>query len=287
MLKIVLYFNCHGSVLSKFFKNYRYTKDMKIDLIVNYLNLNNKKISEDHIKIISECDIFIYQIFNKKFDSEYDITNIMKILKNECIVKKINYYRFGGFWYENTCVPFYEYDNWTFNKLAGYGLHKDFINFKSDNIVEITKKINNIELSNDFNKYFEEQLNNFKLLDNNSDVNMYNYFIQNYKKYHLFHDTYHPTNLFFYELFRQLILSIFNINLTTDDNKLLYVLIFEELTDWATPILPIIKSHLNLNIPDKIKVFRFNKRQLEMNIYEYYYIRLSKDNFKKYLISIN
>ena len=248
------------------------------------MNLKNKKLSEDHLKLILECDIFIYQIFNNKFDSEYDSTNIIKLLKSECIVKKINYYRFHGFWYENTCNPFYEYENWTFQELPGYGLHKDFINFESDNISEITKKVDSIKLSSDFDKYFKEQLNNFKLLDNNSDVKMYDYFIQNYKKYHLFHDPLHPTNLFFYEMFRQLILCIFNNLLTIDDNKLLYLLISEELTNWATPILPTIKKHLGLNIPDRIKVFRF-KEQILLNIYEYYYIRLSKDNFKNYLLN--
>ena len=183
MLKILLYFNCHGSILLKLFKNYFINTDYKFDFIVNYLNLNNKKISEEHLKLISECDIFIYQFFNKKFDSEYDTTNIIKLLKSDCIIKKINYYRFNGFWYENTCIPFYEYENWTFNKLPGYGLHKDFVNFESDNISEITKKIDSIKLSSDFDKYFQEQLNNFKLLDNNSDVKMYNYFIENYKKH--------------------------------------------------------------------------------------------------------
>jgi len=284
MSKILLYFNCHGSILLKLFKNYFINTDYKIDLIVNYINLNNKKISEEHLKLILECDIFIYQIFNKNFDSEYDTTNIIKLLKSDCIVKKINYYRFNGFWYENTCIPFYEYENWTFNKLPGYGLHKDFVNFESDSISEITKKIDSIKLSGDFDKYFEEQLNNFKLLDNNSDVKMYNYFIENYKKYHLFHDPLHPTNLFFYEMFRQLILIIFNNVLTNTDTKLLYLLISDELTDWATPILPTIKKRLNLNIPDQIHVFHFNKKRILMNIYEYYYIRLSKDNFKNYLI---
>jgi hypothetical protein len=284
MIKILIYFNCHGSVLLEMFKKYLINKDFKIDLIVNYMNLNNKKISEDHLKLILECDIFIYQFFNNKFDSEYDSTNIIKLLKSKCIVKKINYYRFSGFWYENTCNPFYEYEKWTFNKQSGYGIHKDFVNFESDNIVEITKKIDSIKISSDFDKYFEEQLNNFKLLDNNSDVKMYDYFIQNYKKYHLFHDLYHPTNLFFYEMFRQLILSLFNNLLTTDDNKLLCLLISEELTNWATPILPAIKTHLNLNIPDRINVFRF-KEQLLLNIYEYYYIRLSEDNFKNYLLN--
>jgi hypothetical protein len=82
MIKILIYFNCHGVMLYFLFRNYKVTKDMKIDIIHNFTNLNNKKISEDHLKLVTECDIFIYQHFNNVHDSPYDNTNIMKLLKN-------------------------------------------------------------------------------------------------------------------------------------------------------------------------------------------------------------
>ena len=118
---------------------------------------------------------------------------------------------------------------------------------------------------------------------------MYNYFIENYKNKQLFHDPFHPTNLFFYEIFRQIILKLLNYELNYEDNEFINSLDNIEMTHWALPILPIIKDYLELNLKEDIAIFYppdYGDKKLYMNIYDYYYIRLSKNNFENYLYNI-
>jgi len=58
------------------------------------------------------------------------------------------------------------------------------------------------------------------------------------------------------------------------------------MTHWALPILPIVKKHLELELDDNIYIFcppDYGDKKLYMNIYDYYYIRLSHQNFQNYL----
>jgi hypothetical protein len=115
---------------------------------------------------------------------------------------------------------------------------------------------------------------------------MFQYFIDNYKTKNLFHDPFHPTNLFFYEMFRQIILKITEHELKYEDYEFINILNHTEMTHWAMPILPIVKTHLDLKINDSIYVFFLGEtgdKKLYINVYDYYYIRLSHENFQNYL----
>ena len=129
-------------------------------------------------------------------------------------------------------------------------------------------------------------VNELKELDKNSNVEMCYFFIRNYKSKLLFHDPFHPTNLFFYEMFRQLVNKLLHIIIPENDDGFLDKIKNVELTHFALPILPIIKKYLNIDIPDKFTLFYniFNRDEpFIITIYDYYYIRLSKNNFDKYL----
>jgi hypothetical protein len=287
-LDIVLYSNCAGRIITNMFKKHIYTNDkFTINHITNYVNLN-KKLDISHIQILKNCDVFVYQPFNQDYTySEYDISNMKKYLKPECIILKLNYYRFKGFWFESTYEPYISYNNYHFHSdIKHYGLHNSFTNFNG-NKKDIIDKINNISIDKEkFFSYFREELDNFKKIDDNSDIKMYDFFINNYKRLRLFNDPFHPTNIFFYEIFRQLVFNLTGHLLVSEDTEFINLLNDSELTHWSLPILPIIRKFLDIETSEIICVFyppENGDKKLYINIYDYYYIRLSKINFQNYL----
>ena len=286
-MKIVIYSNCAGKILTDMFRKHHHTRDsFVIDYVVNYENLD-KTLNISHIKMLRNCDVFMYQPFNQHYThSEYDISNLKKYLKESCVILKINYYRFKGFWFESEYKPYNQYNNYKFLDMKYYGIHNSFIGFDGCK-KDVTEKINSISIDNDrFDTYFREELVNFKKLDDNSDVKMYDYFINNYKTKHLFHDVFHPTNLFLYEMFRQIVFKLTGHELVVEDMEFIKLLNDIEMTHWALPILPGVKKHLKIETPDVISVFfppDYADKKLYMDVYDYYYIRLSRTNFERYL----
>jgi hypothetical protein len=201
-MNVILYSNCAGNIITHMFNKHNFTKDkFIINYIVNYENLD-KTLDRSHIQMLRNGDVFMYQPFNQNYtQSEYDISNLKKYLKQTCIILKINYYRFKGFWFESEYKPYNDYKTYKFLDIKYYGLHNSFIGFNGVK-QDIIEKINSLIIDKErFDTYFREELDNFKKLDDNSDVKMYDYFIKNYTTKHLFHDVFHPTNLFFYEMF--------------------------------------------------------------------------------------
>lgn len=286
-MNVVIYSNCAGNIITNMFNKHIYTKDkFIIKYIVNYEHLD-KTLDLSHKQTLENCDVLMYQPFNQHYTySEYNITNIKKYLKPSCIILKINYYRFKGFWFESEYKPYNFYNNYKFLDMKYYGLHNSFINFVGGK-QDIINKINNISIDKEkFFTYFREELNNFKKIDDNSDVKMYDYFINNYTKKHLFHDVFHPTNTFFYEIFRQLVFKLTGYELIVEDIEFISLFNDIEMTHWSLPILPSIKHFLEIETPEVICVFYapgYANKKLYMNIYDYYYIRLSKKNFENYL----
>jgi hypothetical protein len=286
-MNIVLYSNCSGNIIKNMFDRHIYTKDkFIINYIINYENLD-KILDISHIEMLKNCDFFLYQPFNQLYThSEYDISNLKNYLKQSCIILKINFYRFKGFWFESEYKPYNSYNNYKFLNMKYYGIHNSFINFNGSK-EEIIEKINNLKINKEeFLIYFKEELNNFMKIDNNSDIKMYDYFINNYKSKHLFHDIFHPTNLFFYELFRQLVFKLTSYELIFEDMEFINLFNDIEMTHMALPILPIIKEILEIKKLDDIWIFyppEYGDKKIYMNVYDYYYIRLSPINFQNYL----
>lgn len=295
MKNIIIYSNCHGKNISQMFKTHPKTKNIfNVYTLLNYTNLTKQCISDKDLKLLKICDIFIYQTLNKTYDySEYNISNILYLLKFNCKIIKINYYRFRGFWYDSNFNPYESYKYFKFPYFVNYestrryenqGLHNSFKNNINYNIIDIKKKIDNIKINeSDFINNFNNEINKLDLLDLKSDVKIKNYFLKNYKDLHLFHDHFHPTNILFYEIFRQ-VLQILNITIIYNDHDFINSLHEFELTNSSIPILPCIKKILNLNYNDKFYLYSGYKR-MYLDIYNYYYIRLSINNFKKYLVN--
>ncbi len=293
MKNIVIFSNCAGNIIKNMFEKHPFTKDKYcIYYISNYENLNKQKIEDSHIGVLSNCDIFMYQPLNQHYtESEYDISTIKQYLQDNTIILKINFYRFRGFWYNSEYKPYDNYGNYKFLSMNYYGIHDSFINFNTTNKNDVIDKINNIQISRDeLLLFFNNELRKFKIIDDNSDVDMFEYFINNYKTKQLFHDPFHPTNLFFYEIFRQIIIKLENYELKYEDYDFIDLLNDMEMTHWALPILPIVKNILDIKFGESVYVFyppEYADKKIYMNIYDYYYIRLSHQNFKNYLDNLN
>ena len=291
-LNIVIYSNCAGNVIKTMFKNHTFTKDkFNISYFTNYENLDKTKIENNHKLLLENCDIFIYQPMNKNNNySEYNINNIKEIFKKECKIIRVNYYRTRAFWYECNYIPYNSCGKYSFH--THIGLYKDFVNLKNINSKEdIVNFTNNIKIDNEtIIKFCESEIEKIKILDDKSDVKMYDFFKLNYKDHLLFYDCFHPTNIFFYEIFRQLVKQICNYQLPEKDYDFLNNKNINdtEMTNWTVPILPLIKQILNLKYKDIIPCFhpQCHPKKLNMDVYDNYYIRLSPINLKKYLKNV-
>lgn len=289
-IKILIYSNCHGGRLHQMFGTHPLTKDrFTVSYISNYIELKNETLSQDHYELISECDFFIYQPFNKTYENtEYDINRIRLHLKPTCIIFRINYYRFKGFWYESNVKPYTEHGYYKFlDGPTDFGLHDSFSDGENMSLSDVREKIDGIKLDElSFATYFQDELYKLKGLDAKSDVKMYDFFLENYQTVPLFHDCFHPNSRFFYEVFRQTIDKLFQISIPVQDY--IFVKEIHELTTWAQPILPAIKNRLGMTaIPDKFYWFDtcYETKILLLDVYDYYYIRLSPDNLDEYILS--
>lgn len=201
----------------------------------------------------------------------------------------MNYYRFKGFWFESELKPYDRYGAYIFNDSVYYGIHNSFENFNGS-YNDVVSKIDSLTLDEGrFDEYFQGELYKLKVIDDNSDVKLYDYFMNNYKHKPLFHDIFHPTNLFFYEIFRQVIFKITGEDLVAEDREFLNACDDIEMTHWALPILPWVKRHLDIRTPKVICVFfvpMCGEKKIYMNIYDYYFIRLTTINFQLFLNSL-
>lgn len=296
-MKILIYANCQGYLLSKFFESYNklYNKNFIIHYFSNY-NIIDKNIENKFNNILKNCDVFIYQHNKGNTNIKYDIN----LIKDTCIKIKIVWWIFNGFWIDSTYNPYKQiiYNNikYTFLELEWnniisqlYGIHNSFINFYG-NYNEVKNKINNLHIDKDYLvNYFNDECDKFKNIDINSDISMFDYFIQNYKNEELFHCPIHPTNNFFYELFKKIILYLKNCSISIDLELLhkfnLNDLLEHSLISYSRPILPIVKDILNINYNNNFKIFYSNLVDITLNldIYQYYFIRLSPSHFKIFM----
>ena len=289
-LNVLIYSNCAGVVIQTMLETHPLTKDRFHVLVVfNYENLNKIEIREEHKTVLRNCDIFIYQPMNQSYDnSGYSISSMMSYFKKDCRILRMNYYRTRAFWYEGTCIPYTNFGNYYFHETCG--IHKDFAQIANrpstrEEVVEFT---NQIQLDSEkVRQFFESEADKIKHLDEKSDVKMYDFFRQNYKHRILFFDCFHPSNIFMYEIFRQLVFLLLGVSLPETDAEFLNLdaIKSNEMTLWTVPILPGIKKILELNYDDVVPCFypQHGITRVYMNAYDNYYIRLCEDNFQKYL----
>tara|TARA_B110000971_G_scaffold221756_1_gene270397 strand:- start:202 stop:6702 length:6501 start_codon:yes stop_codon:yes gene_type:complete len=198
-LNMVLFTNCHGAKYIKMFKRDSNIDNMfNINYIISHLNLDNF----EHLKCYFEnADILI---INKiKSYNDFTIKNLKKILKKDVLLIIIPFVRFEGYWFPEK-----------YKRLKNIGANA--VSFVPDiNVNQIDNYLNLKYDSNKFLIYYYNCLNKLKNIEIETDIEFYDFFINNHTKYPMFRDNYHPTlNLLEY-LGGQIMIKInnkFNIN---------------------------------------------------------------------------
>lgn len=151
---------------------------MNIQHDISYSNLD--KFEELKPKF-EEADVLIIQPVQQYDD--FKIENLKKILKKDCLIIRIPFIRFRGFWPDSEERTFEKFDSNSvmfFPRLENSGEVDKYISGKGFSDEEIERK-------------FNAELNLLREMDKQSDVEFLDYFIENYKKIPMFNDPYHPT----------------------------------------------------------------------------------------------
>jgi len=230
--KLIIFMDCHGGEIQLYLKN-NINFSNNYDIIFITLNdyvieknkkYNNIKLDDNDSKLINSADVLILQVIEK--DRGFlNNDEVIKYCKTECNIIKIPHYRNSIYGYKTL-----ENKNNKWELITGSGIHMWNLPNKIKNIndVEETKKIiqNEIDKMNNFPydkmkmlKSMNYNINEFRKIDDLSDIKMLDYYNNNYKKYRLFMDRQHPSDRFFFELTNRILIRLnYNPNNEFKDN---------------------------------------------------------------------
>jgi hypothetical protein len=214
----------------------------------------------------------------------------MNLLKANCKLIKLSFYRFQGYYFNREIIPYNNYNNFDFPKFKSSGLYNDTNLNYNMNIEDVKNYVDNIKI--DFTKFkihWKQSLINLKNLDDECDIKIYNFFINNHCKYKLFHDFAHPTKYLLYYIYIRLTKLILNKDILYNINKIdnLVLSNYNSYMQWSTPIFDQIYNYLNLKF-NQYPIYIFKTSLKISDIYIYYWLRLNKNNLQNFLnLNIN
>lgn len=212
-MKILIFANCHGSLYKDALN--QADKDGRLDVehVISYENIN--KYDEVKSKF-SQCDILIIQPVANY--NEFKLDSLKKILKPNCVVIRVPFVRFDGFWdvkdvrvlkkFTQPAVMFFPNIR-HLNEVGDY--------LRGSNCSEL-----------DIKRRFDSAIAEFKSLEKQGDVKFIDFFMKNYKSLPLFRDSYHPTKIFYEFLSHQIVnltklhensLFLYNFEIKINNNK--------------------------------------------------------------------
>ena len=237
MLKCYIYANCFGKVLEQYLLLIEQFKNI-YDIKVFYIMDDPKKTID--IVYLKNTDLFIYQVmsknaFNKEDGDFYCTESIITLLPFHCKKISIPSCYFDGYFIDglsqNQLPQKLKENNVMYqNKLLceffpNYCFNKKLFNMLSSKI-SIDLILKNIQ-SNDFYNNSEifdcinSSFNRFsqKEKDNNIDIPITNFILQNFKNKRLFNTTNHPSKFIFEYIITELLNKL---NLTLNINPHMY-----------------------------------------------------------------
>jgi len=197
MKQLLFIFNCHGGEMKKLLRNSDFIKNnIHITCVSIYRYIPQRYDKEEFptevIQLLKNADILIVQ--QMRSDRGWlNTENTIKLVKKNCKIIKIPHYTFSGYWYPYDILNDEKFDiNKSYEELNNYA--------------------NNLFLNEEENikKHLENELNHIKELDKLSDIKMYDFVKNNYKKDRLFFSRRYPQSPFFYHMCKE-ILKILNI----------------------------------------------------------------------------
>jgi len=256
--------NCHANDILHYMRLHDKFKDSKFIIMSSYGSINRAKeigdggdliVFNEYKSDIEECDIFIYNPISELQGFWY-YKNILKYLKNDVITIKIPYYRSGIYLYGSqdgkTHGGAQIYNNSFAIGLSGILIGNFFAN-NEHNMEMFVQLMNNIteERKEYIKKKVDGDLQLFKELnEQKSDINMFDFFQNNYTKYQLFLNYDHPSSFFFKNLVERMLDIFFNIKVDFPINNV------DLLATYSQPIVDVIKTELNLTFNTDNVVFR-------------------------------
>lgn len=252
-LNMVVFSNCHGEKYLDLMKKYTDIYDkFNIEYIVSYNALYD---FNKYIYYFKHADIII--INNIKQYKDYTIENLKKIIKPDCKIIIIPFVRFNGYWM-----------NEQYKKMKLIG--DNSVSFFPDiDINSIERYLNTNYNKNIFIKHYNDCLRKLKSIENECDVEFYDFFINNHLDYPMFRDNYHPTSNIINFIGKQIIKKIktyFNfIEYSEFDNILI-----KEPKEYGhyKPIINNVKKLLNINY-DLDKIFICSRKDYLYKIINY------------------
>lgn len=177
-------FDCHGiQIMYQLQNSPEFMKLYNVEYLAIY-KYTEKGFGETELAKIKNCDMIILQyIKHERPFIHHSI--IVKELKKDCRLILLPHYVFSGYW----------------------------VNFDLPNNFNIkTTKSNLVKMYTDINidkdvilKNLEDSLNEFKKLEENTTIKMYNTLINNYKNIQLFNTRGYPIYLFFYYMAKEVL----------------------------------------------------------------------------------
>ena len=180
---IVIFGNCHFQEIQRNIIQYKTIRAYYLPHYVSinsYVDLNASLLgrtyfTDTHINLFKNADILIYQ--NIETDRGFlNNKEVEKLIPKNCIRIKIPHYRSSIYHYSFYETPYFEEMKQLVDK-------EETVNQKITCIKDFIKNINENTLdTNSFDKFITKEIAHFKKINNYSDINMYDYFINNYKK---------------------------------------------------------------------------------------------------------
>lgn len=187
--KVLIFANCHGLIYQNALNKVDTNNMLDIDYIVSYENLSNfEKIQHK----FSECDILIIQPVQNY--EKFRFENLKPLLKIECQVIRIPFFRFNGYWDQN--------DSKDLKKISKSSvMFFPCLNSSEDVNDYLERNLDKEEVISRFEKGIEE----LKNLESQGDVNFVDFFLKYHQQIPMFRDPYHPTDIVYKYLSSQIV----------------------------------------------------------------------------------
>ncbi len=270
---LVIFGNCHFQEIQRNIIQY---EEIKRNYLPYYISINSyvdanaslrdkTYFTNEHVELFKKADILIYQ----NIESDRGFLNnkeVHKLIKPNCIKIKIPHYRSSIYhysWYEE---PYFDKLKEEVDKITAI---KEKIQYIKKYIVDINNKKYDTKKLNEF---IDKQLIDFKKVDSYSDISMYDYFINNYKKIQLINGRSYPSSYFIFILSKK-ILEKLNIHQN---------LSFYQMIQSRTSYPRYFSQHTNYPLFDywyKYNNFTFKNQyywdlEVPMKDYEFYYLQI-------------
>lgn len=176
--KIVVFSNCHGEkYIDIFKKNSNIHELFDIEYLVSYELLDNFSNVKETFE---SADILIMN--NIKTYNNFTVSNLKSLMKPNSKLIVIPFVRFNGYWLPEN-----------YKKLKNFSANT-VEQFPDIKITEVKDYLNCCHDSEKIIDNYNEALMKLKNIESESDIQFFDWFIDNHLKYPMFRDYKHPTS---------------------------------------------------------------------------------------------